>query len=245
VFGSDHIQLAAVAQAQAELDLTQGRYADARAKLKAVLEWRERKGKDNPALLSTREAIARLNLLEGKLQEAGVEIDQILTLRANVYGPAHYARHSALGLKAEAFLRSDRVEQAEKPAQETLEIREAVYDGDHPETAAARLLLARVLIVRNDLSGAEKLVAAAREAIQKRPAEHPDRAELAWVAARLAAARKNLTDAERLYDEALRLRDNVLAKEHPETQRLVAEMVALLTGAGKADRAKALQARAK
>jgi tetratricopeptide (TPR) repeat protein len=245
IYGKDHFQLAGILQPQLELDLTLGHLTSARARLDRILEWREKKGRDNPELISSREVGARLALLEGKPADAIKELDATLAARARIYGGDHYGRFYPLALKARALLRSDKLPDAEKAARESLGIIEGAYGDKHPETAVAELLVARVLIARGDLQEADKLITAARAIIDKRPARHPDRADLAWTTARLAAARKSFPDAERAYAEALEIRDRLLARDHPDTKRLAGELAAVLTTAGKAERARELLARAK
>jgi serine/threonine-protein kinase len=137
----------------------------------AVEEATRRLGPTHPAALRARVLLTPVYRYRGKTRELRLELDRLIPLlREN---PAAFAESLAIALKNQAHLEMDdgRYAQAERVAQEGLDIAIARLGERHPETVAAHLMMA---LTYQSSRGPDVALQAAERALPIAIAAYPD-----------------------------------------------------------------------
>ena len=210
-----------------------GRYQDAQAEFRQVLDARRRVlGPDHSSTLATRYNIALVLAAQGKPAEAEAEFRQVLDAELRVLGPDHTlgTRHEI----ARMLAAQGKPAEAEAEFRQVLDARRRVLGPDHPNTLATRHEIASVLAAQGKPAEAE---AEFRQVLDARPrvlgADHPDtlatRHQIAWV----LAAQGKPAEAEAEFRQVLDAELRVLGADHPNTLATRHQIARMLAAQGK------------
>ena len=215
----------------------QSEYREAHELLTAALEIRrEQVGDDHPALESTLDALASIEIDLGNYDRAGELASQLVDLKQRVHGPEHPA--VASGLNTMGLVHDARRDHAAAEAvhRRALAIREAAYGSDHPLVATALSNVALSLYQRGENAGARPLLERAlaiHEAAVGR--DHP---EIAAILTNLGNVQHNLGDfaaANESYTRALALARRKLGADHATVGVVLANLANTAANLGRID----------
>jgi tetratricopeptide (TPR) repeat protein len=110
-----------------------GRYADAEAEYRQVLDARQRVlGPEHPSTLATRHEIARMMADQGRAADAEAEYRQVLDVKQRVLGPEHPSTLATRYQIAAALADQGRAADAEAEHRQVLDAEQRVLGPEHP-----------------------------------------------------------------------------------------------------------------
>jgi tetratricopeptide (TPR) repeat protein len=217
--GPDHRATLALRHQRAYQDGRHGRWTEAEAALREVLDARRRVlGDDHPDTLTTRNTLAWAVADQGRWPDAEAAYREVLADRRRVLGDDHRDTLSTRHHLARAVANQGRWEEAESAGGEVLDARRRVLGDDHPSTLTTRHHLARAIANQGRWVEAES---AFREVLDDRRRvlgeDHPStltsRHYIAWA----AVEQGRWAEAEAAFREILDARRGVLRDDHPDT----------------------------
>jgi serine/threonine protein kinase/Tfp pilus assembly protein PilF len=170
----------------------------------------------------------------GQYTQAEPFLEQALSLRKQVLGPAHPETASTLNALAWLYVRRGKYQQAQRLVQPALAAFEHVPESEHPAVAEALMMLGLVYLYEGKYEQAEPLLQRAlamRE--QALGTSHSLVADSLHNLAVLYDDRGQYAKAEPLYQRALALYENAWGYEHPKTLTTLSNLASLYIKQGK------------
>ena len=231
----DHEAVLELRSCRASAFLFLGRYQDAEAEYRQILDARLRVlGPDHPSTLATRRDIATVLHAQGKPADAEAEYRQVLDGQLRVLGPDHpdilTTRHNIASVQADQGKPAD----AEAEYRQVLDAKLRVLGPDHRDILTIRHNIALVLADQGKPADAE---AEFRQVLDGRlrvlGPDHPDTLTTRHEIARMLGAQGKPADAEAEYRQVLDAKLRVLGPDHPSTLATRHEIARMLADQGK------------
>ncbi len=220
-----------------------GRYKDAEALLRETLNAQERLlGRNHPDFNNTANQLGMALHLMARDPEAEALYREVLERVKTQYGPDHWMVGVVAGNLGGAILSQKYPRENAIPYfREALEVRRKNLGDDHPEVAAALLLLAGVHRELKEFPEAIRLAEQARAIVLK--AEGPDHPHMAYPLREIGRsyfAQKRFVEAEPYLRRSYEIRRRELPPENPELARSKAVLANCLKGLGRYEEAEKL-----
>ena len=175
-------------------------------------------GPNNPELLSSLNALARIMRMQGHLSAAENTLQNALVTDRSVLGPENYVTLECMIELANVLHEQGRFAESEKLKRETLEIQRRVLGPEDPETLRTLTNLGYTLGEQGRLKESEALL---REALDLRRKvqgpDHPETLRTEFFLADYLGIDNQLDEAEKLQRDNLKMRRHVLGDTHPDT----------------------------
>lgn len=180
-----------------------------------------------------RETIGVVNLNFGRLQQAQMLLENVVTFRRKELGEEHPDTLAAKNELANVYSAQARRKEAEELYRQIVESRRKQLGEEHPETLRARSNLATVWRDQGRWKEAEKLNGQVLETATRVHGErHPDTIKNMSNQAQIYALQGRFQEAEVLLRRALDLRRAVLKPEHPDTLASMTSLANVLSSRG-------------
>jgi eukaryotic-like serine/threonine-protein kinase len=172
-------------------------------------------GPRDPQTLSSMNALAIDEYMQGHYDEAEKLFREVLQLRREVSGNEARDTLGALGNLSATYQVQGRYAEAEVLQRELLDTRRRVFGPEYPDTIESIQLLANTLNSEHKEADSEKLLRDAFE-IQKRKLgpDHPDTLMAMTNLAATLKDEKRYAESRAMYEEALPIQGKVLGNEH-------------------------------
>lgn len=219
VQGQEHPDTLTAMSDLGDLDIHQGKFAEALALHTKVLQSRRRVlGLEHPDTLMSLGTVAIAYEKQGQWSQAETFQSQALEVSRRLLGEEHADTLQAMVALAIIYVRKGQLPRAEVLDAKTVEIMARVRGGEHPETLQAMNNLAQVYYMEGKHAQAETLQSKTLE-IRRRVLgeEHPDTLESMNNLAVIYKAEGKYPETEALHSRALEIRRKVLGEEHPDT----------------------------
>ena len=216
-----------------------GDYEESEACFKEALAIRtELLGEEHPDVALSLNNLATLYRVQGRLDDAEPMYRKVLELNTRIFGPGHARVATNLTNLASVELARGNTEEARDLFERSLAIRRTKFGNDHIDVAVNLNHLCGILIELGELEKADRYSAEAvdiaRDAVGEKSHQLAQvlntRGEVLFFRQRYAAAATQL-------EEALSIREEVLAPDHYETAESRALLGATLARTGDDDRA--------
>jgi len=216
---SEHPSVLNLRQRQASGQRFLGRYTQAEAEYRQVLDAQRRVlGPDHRDTLAIRHHLAVVLADQGKTAEAETEYRQILDARLRVQGPDHPETLTTRSHIASVLARQGKNAEAETEYRQVLDAQRRALGPDHPETLATRANLAFVLAGQGKNAEAETEYRQVLDAqLRVREPDHPEALATQHQIAFVLAGQGKNAEAETEYRQVLDAQRRVLGPDHPNT----------------------------
>ena len=203
----------------AELDLSQGRYAQAEAGAAKVLEVRRRElGPEHPDTLTSMTLVAYAFDAQRKSAEAEPILTELLNVQRRVNGEESVHTLGTMRLLANVYQRQGKLALAERLMVRALEVRRRLHGEEHPATLGLVNDLGSIYVVAGKVAEAMALYSRLLE-IQRRVfgEEHQSTLVNMYQVALLHVGDGRYAEAESLLVKAVAVQRRVLGDEGPMT----------------------------
>ncbi|NOT31913.1 MAG: CHAT domain-containing protein [Planctomycetes bacterium] len=216
--------------------------ADLRARIRAI---EERDGSESDALARALSSLGFLRWQQGRYAEARPLMERALSIREEVFGPAHVeTAASHFNLAAQLHGLGDYA-QARALYERALEIQEAAVGPDDPAITATLNNLGALLLASGDLASARPFFERSLEICQRSfGSEHPDTARALGFLAQLLYSQGDLESARALFARALADTEQSRGPDHSETAAALRNLAAVMAAQGDLAAARPLDERA-
>jgi tetratricopeptide (TPR) repeat protein len=239
VLGDDHPRTLTSMNDLANLYENQGRYDEAEPLYLEVLEGRRRVlGDDHPETLISMNGVAMLHEIRGRYDQAEALHLETLEIRKRVLGDDHPDMLSSLNNLALVYNRQGRYDEAEPLYRQTLETAKRVLGDDHVKTLIVMGNLGNLYSKMNRPRDAEALLAeAVAGAGRALPREHDVTGGTIRKYGVSLKALERYDEAEAKLLEAHEILVAAVGADHPQTQKVIPNLVDLYEAWGKPDKA--------
>jgi serine/threonine protein kinase len=241
-FGSQPEVEAAIRQTIGETYRALGLYAEARSHLERTLALRrDALGPEHPGTLMALKDLARMNLYEGRFDQAEPLYQQALPALRRVLGPEDWSTLAVLNdLAALAYFRGQ-YGPAEALFQQALDGRRRTLGPDHRDTLETMNNLAMLYSMQGRYDQAEPLTVQVLEGMRRvRGPAHPDTLTLMNNLGMCYVDLGRYDRAEALFQQALDGRRRTLGPDHPQTLQSLHTLAMIHRAQGRLDRAEPL-----
>ncbi|KAN0070706.1 hypothetical protein V8E54_010871 [Elaphomyces granulatus] len=218
-FQSDKQEREDLVQRVAQCLYKDGRYDQAGALFKEVLEKKSKRLKsDDEEMLYSMAWMASTYLAQGRWAEAEKLFVQVVQTRKTVLGPEHLDTMTSMNNLAITYRKLGRWTEAETLQVQVMEIRKTVLGPEHPNTLISMNNLSITYYNQGRWTEAEKLQVQVME-VRKTVLgpEHPDTLTSMNSLALTYINQGRWTEAEKLQVQVMEIRKTVLGPEHPDT----------------------------
>lgn len=190
-------------------------------------------GPNNPETLSTMNAVAIDQYMQGHYDQAEKVFREVLERRREVSGNEDRDTLGAMANLSATYQVQGRYAEAEVLQRELLATRSRIFGPEHSDTLESMLLLANTLNSEHKEADSEKLLREAYE-IQKRKLgpDHPDTLMAMTNLAATLKDEKRFAESRAMYEEALPIQRKVLGDEHYMTLSTRVALAEILMGEG-------------
>ncbi|CAM9821168.1 unnamed protein product [Scytosiphon promiscuus] len=235
VLGPEHLSLAHVLVARAQILGQQGRYAEAEPfyeRSQVILQ--KTFGPEHPEVAAVLRGRAQLMGKQGKYAEAEPLFERSRAIQEVVLGPEHRTVAGVLHSQANLFSSQEKFAEAEPLYERSQAIMQKVLGPEHPEIAMLLGNRAELLKCQGRCAEAEPLYERSRAILEKilGPA-HPDVAHVQANQAALFGAQGKYAQAEPLFEIAQAALEKVFGLEHPDVAMFLDKRAKLLEDQGK------------
>lgn len=213
-----------------------GAYRDAEARLRSLLQ---NGAAAERGVLELRATLALVLLRLGRLEEALTEADSVSSRASSGGRGEREIAFRAAAIAADALVRLDRHQEAEKRALEALGECERELGGDNLAAAHLRQVVGEIAAERGELDRALREHSASLDVRERKlTAPHLDIASSLSDLASVCRKRGDLPKARLLLERAQKMKEEILGAEHPELAKTLNSLALLTVEAGE-DRAHA------
>jgi serine/threonine protein kinase len=234
---------AAVRQTMGLTYLRLARYAEAERHLLRARELYARwYGPESPETLDAMANLSNLLMAQGRMDEAGRLIEELLGLQRKVLGQDHPDTLRSMYRQATILCcKQDKREEGRRLTEEVLERQRRVLGQDHPDTLRSMYNLAVVRWEEGKLDEAERLFEEVLGQQQKVLGEnHPATLRSLNGLATVLAQQDKLEKARPLWEETLVRQRRVLPENHPDTLNTMGNLAEVLRQQGKVEEARGI-----
>ncbi len=206
--------------ANAELNKSQGRFAEAESFYKDAIAYTEKLNGSGGTFSAPLGHIGLAKLYESQKKYAEAELlyQRAFKIIESVFGNTHIFAANALESLGLVYEEQKRYEEAEAHYQLSLAIEEKALGTEHPTVAITLSNIALFYYEQGKYAEAEPLYKRALEIREKVfGKDHPDTSRTINNLARLYRAQERYVEAETHFMRAIEIREKALGKEHPDT----------------------------
>jgi serine/threonine protein kinase/TPR repeat protein len=238
IFGDKHADVATSANSLATALKFQNKLPEARQLYEEALKSRkELYGDEHPDVANSLTGLAGLLGRQFRWPEAETIYRQVLALQIKLHGREDPAVATALDNLVEPLSKLHKLDEAESIAREVLDFWRRFHGPEHPDVAGAMLALARIFYEQGKLIEAESL---GRETLAMQRKLAVGSAQMANTLFHLGRTVRLLArdsvrraEAESLLSEALTMRRQLYANDHPYVWSIIDELAPVLLQQGK------------
>ncbi len=229
----------------ANLEVSQGKYAQAETLFNTVLAQDRRSTKDPRLEMKAMTGLAMVSASQGDYARSSAQLERALKSETNALGARDPAVLSAMSELADQYTNQGKFPESAAMQVRVLEIRKKTLGPEHPDTLASMDGLAFVYREQGDFPRAEVLFLEILE-IERRVLgpTHPDTLLTMKNLGRLYYVQRKYSQAEPLLVGSYEGRVHVLGEDHPDTLQSMSNLAALYWKEGKYDQAEPLFSKA-
>ena len=216
-----------------------GRWSETFAVEKFLVgSWRRDCGEEHPSTITAMNNLANTLGKQGKLDEAGVMMKEVLEKRRHILGEDHPSTISAMGNLAITLSDQGKLDEAGIMEKEVMEKMRHILGEDHPSTISAMNNLAVTLSHQGKLDEAEVMM---KEVLEKRRhilgEDHPDTITAMNNLAITLHNQGKSEEAGMMMKEVLEKMRRILGEDHPSTITTMNNLAITLRAQGKSEEA--------